>query len=1503
MKGLAINRQGFLSNITRYFRDFLDTDFRRQRLPKRQISRQDKGGNLTGINIGKYPQLIQAIWTLLSKPYGENNSIKISRGRYKAKINPQLDNLISKYIDNISNNSVEEIKKRAGLISRDLVSKFKTDPERLKEEVINLLERDFIRTLVVPLLKHLETYFDESNLQGLETIFDIEDELGQRLISNEEEIVGAALNTAIITSDFTEFDNTIADITNLEILKLKIKDYFHTFTSSDFYNELHSLRTTLQIQENMEIYLYACDVNYQNISFPIFYLPLDIALSGSVFNLSLNPHLYINKKAIDYVGEDIARSDKKAWKSLISDRIIYLEPDQSFMKIMQGLVDTWASDFALRPPIDLSNFNKQKARSINAVMTNQLHFAAFDKSDESLLNDYESLLTMLESDDPLVNDFKKLVDGFLNEDPLNIEVEVDREWQETPIQDRLVYRSPIPLNEEQQKIQSAVKNKKSRFIVCSGPPGTGKSHTIAALAFDAILDGRNILILSDKKEALDVVEDKVTNILNSVRHDDEFQNPILRMGKSANTYNKIMSNHSIQKIKINYQATKAAAKNLKGNINSSETDLKHTIKSISDAYEQIDIQKIISLQRLEDDLDIDQEDFISILNDVSCRKAVNNIKELKDLLTKEDNKLLNILLSSSDKPDLDDLYITIDISNKLKKYANENNIKKDIKSLKIFNSFQNHQLDKLAEFIIRYEEIKYPMFGFLFTKDKAKIIDVDFKNTFDCKSVLEIYKNYKHFKKTYSLLSNINQLLVQSYQHGRYLKYAFQLLAQDYKLNTEEKIALLKIIINSKKFLSEYQEIAFKLGLDIDDIQSIANSDQGNELLGLNEFIDYMRQYSEIYDQFAKIPKADYAGQMSKLQSLHTTTLANTIDERVIDFYQNKHATAKTIKQIIRKKQKFPKDQFDDLKSAFPCIIANIRDYAEYMPLVPELFDLIIIDEASQVSIAQAFPAILRAKKMVVFGDAKQFSNVKTSNASKSINIQYLNQIESDFIKDNEADAAILNRLSMFNIKTSVLDFVEMMSNYSIMLRKHFRGYKEHISYSSKYFYGGQLQTIKLRGKSIEEVLNFKYIEDDGKASLLGNVNELEAEYIITELEKYLVIDNPPTVGVITPFTDQQKYVTQQCNKHKDGQKFYEKLKLKVMTFDSCQGEEREIVFYSMVATESHDRLYGIFPKSRENAGDPETTLRLQRLNVGFSRVQENMRFLLSKPLDNYNGAIGEALRHYATTIEDAKSMPSVEDVDVNSPMERKVLEWIFQTQYYQNNSEHIEVIPQFPIGDYLKQLHHTYNHPAYRVDFLIRHRVDENIHHLIIEYDGFKEHFTNLDDVDSRNYQTYYKSDDVEREKILETYGYKILRINRFNIGKDPVATLSERIEQLFHDIKKKNTPHDLINNINTVADEISTGERIVCNTCNEPKPKQQFLDSSLKSGIGRKCKECKSKGHTKKRKRKPRKKLAKKAIGIVHGKNNCPQCGSSMILRSGKYGRFFGCSTFPRCRGTRRA
>ena len=69
----------------------------------------------------------------------------------------------------------------------------------------------------------------------------------------------------------------------------------------------------------------------------------------------------------------------------------------------------------------------------------------------------------------------------------------------------------------------------------------------------------------------------------------------------------------------------------------------------------------------------------------------------------------------------------------------------------------------------------------------------------------------------------------------------------------------------------------------------------------------------------------------------------------------------------------------------------------------------------------------------------------------------------------------------------------------------------------------------------------------------------------------------------------------------------------------------------------------------------------------------------------------------------------------------------------------------------------------------------------LIIEYDGFKEHFEDRDQVNKFNYAYYYSDKDIEREKILENYGYPFLRFNKFNLGKDPIETINNKLESFF--------------------------------------------------------------------------------------------------------------------------
>ena len=131
------------------------------------------------------------------------------------------------------------------------------------------------------------------------------------------------------------------------------------------------------------------------------------------------------------------------------------------------------------------------------------------------------------------------------------------------------------------------------------------------------------------------------------------------------------------------------------------------------------------------------------------------------------------------------------------------------------------------------------------------------------------------------------------------------------------------------------------------------------------------------------------------------------VDSRLVYFMNNSRADARdSSSSVIANRQKFPEDKFDGVKKSFPVIIASIRQFGEYMPLAPDLFDVVVIDEASQVSVAQAFPALLRAKKVVVLGDSKQFSNTKSSNASIALNEKYRSDLAALFFASASSQEA-----------------------------------------------------------------------------------------------------------------------------------------------------------------------------------------------------------------------------------------------------------------------------------------------------------------------------------------------------------------------------------------------------------------------------------------------------------------------------------------------------------------
>ena len=110
-----------------------------------------------------------------------------------------------------------------------------------------------------------------------------------------------------------------------------------------------------------------------------------------------------------------------------------------------------------------------------------------------------------------------------------------------------------------------------------------------------------------------------------------------------------------------------------------------------------------------------------------------------------------------------------------------------------------------------------------------------------------------------------------------------------------------------------------------------------------------------------------------------------------------------------------------------------------------------------------------------------------------------------------------------------------------------------------------------------------------------------------------------------------------------------------------------------------------------------------------------------------------------------------------------------------------------------------------------------------------------------------YLTAEDLEREKVLESFGVQMIRLNKFNLGKDPVATIDGLLRERLDGMMNGGQPHDFVKSVtkktNEIEEGLKTGDYKRCKKCDRDLPIDMFRDGGVKSGFGRLCRECKSK------------------------------------------------------------
>ena len=908
-------------------------------------------------------------------------------------------------------------------------------------------------------------------------------------------------------------------VTDSDRIVKEISDYLHKNPNDDFlsylsqyriarfHDEVYDLWKNKQVLDRQDFYLYFLDITYQGLTYPIFYIPASVDRSeDGWFSFEFDPVFLINKKAVQYVSERFADEAKKEWRVDLPPRHIYLsnyETKGALQKYLQTILNEMFDFFSVTP-FQLSNGKAAAAANERVTITNNCYLSIFDKADEALLNDYEELLNLAlsETDGKALQILSKLSTDYLFENPVTLEREVEEEYDSQPISERLTYNSPIPLNKEQLQVLRSIDKKDCSRVIIEGPPGTGKSHTITALINNALLKKQSVLMVSDKKEALDVVEEKINDVLERMKLDDFIQNPIVRLGKKENTFAGIFKQINYDKIKTRYNNFKK----YKDQVNKEIVDILGRMrKDIDDEIEaclSLDGDTIHHLVSYDEAF---SEQWQALLDMNELQRTPGSVQLLEQLLVaicriREASRALrdfsvDLTACKESLPALKEL--AGDLAQDFGTIQTKRTKQKPLLLLKEMN---DQNLMFLTDIAKKLEELRKPVVGYLFGGKKLKALDDAFRERFyrsgtsikeNRSTLLEELQFYKYCEKVFDTQKNLDLDLFGALKADEECKEILSKL--------KNIIANVDTIVENQ---SKLKNTCVKLGIRLQNSECIFSEAldgfREDDVIELKRYLD---AYLITLQTGAKQVGNTFAEDKTTLENRIVLQMTGILDESVVQFRENNKNDAEELRKLIRAKKQIPKEYLKKLVEAFPCVIVGIRELGDFIPLEPDVFDIAIIDEASQVSIAQAFPVIIRAKKIIVLGDPKQYSNVKSHNASIAVNNFLFNRVKDAFAKSistlsQAKQEMVKEKVHSFNIKNSILDFMRNISNYQCSLKKHFRSYIELIGFSNETFYEKSLQVMKIRGKGISEVIQFHMVDSGGGYEKHKNTNRVEADYI-----------------------------------------------------------------------------------------------------------------------------------------------------------------------------------------------------------------------------------------------------------------------------------------------------------------------------------------------------------------------------------------------------------------------
>jgi predicted DNA-binding WGR domain protein len=340
-----------------------------------------------------------------------------------------------------------------------------------------------------------------------------------------------------------------------------------------------------------------------------------------------------------------------------------------------------------------------------------------------------------------------------------------------------------------------------------------------------------------------------------------------------------------------------------------------------------------------------------------------------------------------------------------------------------------------------------------------------------------------------------------------------------------------------------------------------------------------------------------------------------------------------------------------DLK---PIWLMSPLSVSDTLPLHPELFDVVIFDEASQIPVEEAVPALSRAPQVIVVGDEMQLPPTTFFAAARDEEDMQITAEE-----DGDTVSILLDADSLLSQAARALP--------ATLLAWHYRSRSEAlISFSNAAFYDGRLITIPDRAVA-ETASEPSPLRSDDPASaavavdrLLGRAisfhpvadgvyekraNDPEARLIAYMVRDLLLRETGLSIGIVAFSEAQQAEIEAELEAlSAEDKAFAARLEaeyareddgqingLFVKNLENVQGDERDVILLSICyAPDGHGRMAMNFGPINQRGGE-------KRLNVIFSRARHHMAVvstIRAEAITNTHNDGARALRTFLSFAE-----------------------------------------------------------------------------------------------------------------------------------------------------------------------------------------------------------------------------------------------------------------------------